>query len=774
LVFDAEASKVYYRTHLNVKKLAVKLSTSYGDAKIEGKIKANRLYANSSITPEKNLSKKNLDFLHGLGDTFIVDIDASLQKIVLKTRVDKLSLKSDQNLSLNNVDINLNYFIADNYFSLDTSYLLSYESFISKVEQKAIFTTDGVYSSDLNATLTKQAFELPFKSIRVEVSGNTENMIGKIYAGPLQFDLLSKDYKQFLIQANGKELELFKKNIMTLKADAILDISAFSLSGRFNTEGLNSTIEGDFELNSNGRLYQATLLPKPNSELFKAYKMELFSPLRFIYYDSDERGVLNLDAKMLNLTLFKKETALSGWGNIGSAYFTADGNIENGKETNIKLSAKIASIKSFLSEFGLKFQDEKIFFDGEVDINATLFLSDKMKLKSRINLPWYIIKTDTQTSYTGENFYIESTVMDKEITVEQYSFNILNHHIYSKRPSKISFDNNATLIFKEFWIYDNLLLTGMINPLQMQGDLRIQSDRFVYNGAEGNVTVKTDIKVDLQSDGTQNIEGTITLIDGVITYEPVNDHSISDDIIIIQDIKPRKESKRSVNIYVNALKPVVYKTKDVDIRIIPDIVIWQEYSSHIGFLGILSIVDGTVTSSEKVFEFEKSEIYFNGSNPINPYLNLNLHYHTLDYIDIEIFVSNTLGSPVIILSSKPAMSQNDIMSYILFGEPATSAFSNSGGGSSSAAGSLLLATGLKQIFNDTASVNIDTLNILTNEEGTLGYEIGTRFSKEIRMIYKSDTISSVILQYSLSKSIRIDVDVHETGQGVNIFYIKDF
>jgi translocation and assembly module TamB len=71
-------------------------------------------------------------------------------------------------------------------------------------------------------------------------------------------------------------------------------------------------------------------------------------------------------------------------------------------------------------------------------------------------------------------------------------------------------------------------------------------------------------------------------------------------------------------------------------------------------------------------------------------------------------------------------------------------------------------------------VNIDTLNILTNEEGTLGYEIGTRFSKEIRMIYKSDTISSVILQYSLSKSIRIDVDVHETGQGVNIFYIKDF
>jgi translocation and assembly module TamB len=191
--------------------------------------------------------------------------------------------------------------------------------------------------------------------------------------------------------------------------------------------------------------------------------------------------------------------------------------------------------------------------------------------------------------------------------------------------------------------------------------------------------------------------------------------------------------------------------------------------------GMVTIEDGQVLGGGKLFELDKSEIYFNGSNPINPHLNLNVRHQTLDYIDIQIYITNTLSSPVVILASNPVMSQNDIMSYILFGEPASSAFSSSGEGSKTfAVSSLLLATGLKQIFNDSAGVNIDTLNILTNEEGTLGYEIGTRFSKDIRVLYKNDTVSSVILQYSLSRSIRLDIDVHETGQGVSILYIKDF
>jgi len=120
------------------------------------------------------------------------------------------------------------------------------------------------------------------------------------------------------------------------------------------------------------------------------------------------------------------------------------------------------------------------------------------------------------------------------------------------------------------------------------------------------------------------------------------------------------------------------------------------------------------------------------------------------------------------------MSQDDIMSYILFGESARSVFEGSGESSKLSLSAMLLGSGLKQIFNKSTGVKVDTLNILTNKEGTLGYEIGSRFNKQIRVVYKNDTISSVIIQYSLTKSIRIEVDARETGQGVSIIYVKDF
>jgi translocation and assembly module TamB len=120
------------------------------------------------------------------------------------------------------------------------------------------------------------------------------------------------------------------------------------------------------------------------------------------------------------------------------------------------------------------------------------------------------------------------------------------------------------------------------------------------------------------------------------------------------------------------------------------------------------------------------------------------------------------------------MSQNEILSYILFDESASSMFDTTSESSKTPLNTLLLGTGLKKALNKTTGVKFDTLNILTNKEGTLGYEVGARFNKKIRVVYRNDEISSLILQYSLSKSIRIDVDVKETGQGVSIIYVKDF
>ncbi|OHE12165.1 MAG: hypothetical protein A3J96_08355 [Sulfurimonas sp. RIFOXYC2_FULL_36_7] len=257
-------------------------------------------------------------------------------------------------------------------------------------------------------------------------------------------------------------------------------------------------------------------------------------------------------------------------------------------------------------------------------------------------------------------------------------------------------------------------------------------------------------------------------------YAPQREYAIGDeDIIIIQDIKTQKKmANRDLNIRISSLKPIRYKIKEADITFTPNLTIYQELDGKMQLFGMLQVHDGKVKISDKVFEVDESEIYFYDGEYTNPHLNLNLHYYTLDNIDIEIFITNRLNSPVIIFASNPQMSQDDILSYILFGGTASSVFTT--GSSTASLSSVLLGAGLKEMLNKSTNLKIDTLNILTNQDGTLGYEIGTRFSKKIRVMYKNNEISSVILQYSLNKSLRIDVDIKETGQGVSIYYMKDF
>ena len=781
--FDLNASGLSYDEQLNVKKLSMLLETPYAKAKIEGKIKSNRLIAKSFITPEKSITSEYLGFLEGLPQSYTLDLDASLESLCINTQLNTLRLSADKNLTLQNIALDLRYFIKENSFNLDTSYSLSYSEFEANVEQKALFTPSGVYSTELNATLTKQPFELPFKALHAKISGDTQNMRATLQAGPLEFTMLGKEYKEFVIDAKSDRLalsfipilpELLKKNVLSLKADAILDLSPFSLKGSLLLEGKFSKITTSFEIDEKSKLLQATLYPKSESEIFKSYPIEKFSPLKLVYYKSDKTELFNADANMAGLTLFKKGKEINGWGNIGSSYFETEKNLLYGQE-EVTFLAKIPSIKKLLEEFTAKNSSDTLLIDGEADIKATLSFSQKISLTSSLHMPWLMVKVDEKTSYSAQNIYIKSTLYENKIQIDEYTMRALEHDIYSKRASQISFKQNATIELKEFWIYDTLLLNGSYNLAKEQGKLRLRSNRFNYKGEEGNVTVKADIKASFESNSTQKIEGEVTLIDGVISYEPSSDYTLSDDIIIIQDIRPPTKVKRSINIQINSLKPIAYKTENIDILVTPDLLVSQKPDSPLSISGMLRIEEGTVTGEGKEFEFEKSEIYFKGSHPINPSLNLNLHYYTLDNTDIKIFITNTLALPVIILSSTPQMSQNDIMSYILFGEAASADFDSSGEGSNKlAVNSLLLATGLKQIFNDTAGIKLDTLNIITNKEGTLGYEIGTRFNKQIRIVYRNDTISSVILQYSLSKSIRLDVDVRETGQGVTILYVKDF
>ncbi|MDA7848010.1 translocation/assembly module TamB [Sulfurospirillum sp.] len=781
-----QSSNVNYKDSLNAKNLLVDLNTSYADVSLDGKIIKNNLQANSKIKLDENLSKEYLSFVEGIQNPLHVKLNATPKKVIVSSKLEMLTLKNDENLTLKNSQVELAYSVENENFEMKTQYDLSYLGFELYVKQLINFDFNANYDSTLQAVINKKPIDFPIESFTASLSGNKQKIRADLNSTNINFSFNGNDYEHFNIKTKVNKVsldflneipEILQKDVLSFTSDANLQTSPFSFKGTLNAQSLYANIDGDFEISKKNSLLHAALNPKHKSKAFEEYSLKKLSPINFVLYNSEDTHLLNVDTQIAHISVFKNKNYLEGWGNLSSSSFDVTGDIESKSgKANLKLNVSVPYIHALLDELELKYFEDIPFYDAQADIQASINIDETVEVSSRIDLPWYAFQLDSQTTYTGLNSFIELKSIDKAINIDKYNIEVMDHKVYSNKDSKITIKKDGNIDIQELWIYDNLLLKGQLNASNKEGHLELKSDGFSYNGKEGNITAKTNIKASFDANGSQYIEGNFTFLDGVITYMPKNDYSITDDdIIIIQDVVEKQKNNRFINVHVNSLKPIRYKVKNIDFNFTPDIALFQEKQMSLELLGMVTINSGKVKGAGKSFELKPSEVYFHGDN-LNPYLNLNISYKTIDYIDIQIYVTNNVESPVIIFSSNQSMSQDDIMSYILFDGPSSSVFNSSGESSNNKIyiSSLLLGSGIKELFNETSAIKIDTLNILNNKEGTLGYEIGSRLSKEFRVVYKNDTVSSVVVQYSVNKSTRIDVDVKETGQGVSLIYTKDF
>lgn len=734
------ASDVSLKEMIDVRSIAIEAETPYATLSLKGSVKENRLKGRSTLLPSEKFHNEHLGFLTYTPSEIELFFDTSSKEADLKTSLKSVVFKDVEDLLLENIELHATYSFSDDFFTLYSDYTALYGKNEIAMKQKSRVGLDGKVTSNLEAKIVQDEFNLPFKSFSVAIKRDENLTQFDLGAKDLSLNGRTKDFKEFLLKAQSIYADL----------DAKVDIKSESIA-------------------LTGELY-----PKSDAPHLREYNIERFSKLNIFVLKNRESLRANIGTGKLSLTLFEDENGLVGVLKAGESKFDIKGSIQKREFT---VEANIDSIRTLLSELELELMDESLFFDASGILKATVALKEGVEVDARVDIPWYRLELDSQNIYTDRDSYVEFFYADREVIVKSYDIGVMQKRIYSKRASKISLSQNDIIELKEFWIYDNLLVGGELNYSDMSADVTLKSDKFRYESEDANVSVRVDIKAFADSNGSQSLSGDIEILGGVITYAPKKEYAIKDeDIIIIQDIKPPKKEheKRELNIRVYSSKPIEYKIKDVELLVTPNLVVYQEFGGLLQILGALQIHSGVATISDREFEFDESEIYFYDEHYANPYLNLNLHHYTLDNVDIEIYITNRVESPVFILSSNPQMSHDDIISYILFGEATSSIFDTTGKESRSSLGTLALGAGLKGLLNSSANLKIDTLNILTNEDGTLGYEIGKRFGKRVRLVYKNDDISSLTLQYSLSRSVRIDVDVKETGQGVGIFYIKDF
>ncbi|MGA9046805.1 translocation/assembly module TamB domain-containing protein [Sulfuricurvum sp.] len=774
---------IYDGSNLSFTSLYSTFKSRYASGTIHGIVQNNSLRGVSDLYPNAAELAPYSGRFTTLPRVLRIKItELSTEHALLHTTLANLTSKQDPHVHAKEIDLDFRYRYENEYFDINALYRLVRGSDTMQTKQRLRYALGGQTTSEFDGIIAS-AQPLPSNALHGAFTDTANGLIGTLTLDGSTLHLSSKDYDRFgwKLQSTHQNLafiaalpEVIRSSPFEMDAEGTYLLTADALEGKINAAHDHARFQGFFSTKGGHHALNGNLTLPPDAPMWKnwAYK----PPEQFILSLNNEANTTRLhlsgDSLALNATLTGQ--TLNGSGNYLGAFFDITGSLAPTQKW-IDIDTLIPSLFTTLSKLRPIEVHPGEYYDAEIRAKTHISLNDTFTIQSDITIPWYAAVLDSQRAYAGTNGHVNLNYRDDNITLNHYRFEVVDHPLFSDKPSYMHLNSERELIIDELWIFDTLLLTGMVAP-DLSASLRLRSDRFSYHGPEGDAHAKADITFTRDRDANQNLSGALHILDATITYLPLQQFKVmDDDIIIIQDVRPPSSAKLSMNLHITAQKPIHLKTKELDLQLNPDVTLWKEPTGPMQILGMLSIPSGEATTAGKAFDIKPSEIYFGGDTPLNPYLNLSIG-HEVDYNKIFIYVTHTLDSPIFLFSSDPVMSQNDIMSYILFGGPANTI---SGGDSSTStvradATNFMLGAGLKGLISGATKLQIDKMNILTTAEGGMGFEVGARLNKDLRVLYKNDAVSSVLLQYTFNRWLRLEADVHELGQGINAIYIKDF
>lgn len=768
---------------LNFASLNATLKSRYASGAISGIVRNSSLKGIADVYPNAAELAQYSGRFTTLPNAIRVKItELSPEKALLQTTIDHLVLKQDPTVKADTISLDFKYLYKDDFFDINALYSLSRGSDAMKTKQHLRYTLEGTTTTEFDGAVTS-VHPLPSNVVHGEFRDDIKGLQGTLTLDGSTLKIASKDYDNYgwKLQSSHQNLsfisslpEAIRSGALELSGEGNYLFSSNSLKGLVYAVHNHARFSGSFSTKNNQHFLEGNLTLPGDAPLWKNWAHKPPEHLSVSLSDEANTTRLNLSGNALALSAVVSGEKLKGSGNYLGTFFDISGSLGS-VQSRIDLETITPSLFATLSQLEPIELHKGEYYDAEIRTKTHITFGNTLAIQSDIKIPWYAAVLDSQRAYGGTDAQASLDYKDGNITVQGYRFEIANHPIFTDKMSYLHINPAGELIIDEFWLFDTLHLSGVVKS-DLSASLRLQSERFSYKGPEGDAHASADIRFERDPQANQNLIGDVNILDATITYLPLQEFKVmDDDIIIVQDVRPPSSVKLSMNLHVTARQPIRFKTKELDLGMVPDITLWKEATEPMQILGMVTIPSGTAVSAGKKFEIKHSEIYFGGDLPLNPYLNITIA-HEVDYKKIFIYVTHTLESPIFLFSSDPAMSQNDIMSYLLFGGPADTL--SGGDGSTSTvradATNFMLGAGLKGLINGATKLQIDTMNILTTTEGGMGFEVGARLNKDLRVVYKNDNVSSILVQYTLNRWLRLDADIHELGQGINAIYIKDF
>ena len=266
---------------------------------------------------------------------------------------------------------------------------------------------------------------------------------------------------------------------------------------------------------------------------------------------------------------------------------------------------------------------------------------------------------------------------------------------------------------------------------QLEGNIKITGNNLNIVNIPGlNISISPNVSIkkyykNLDVNGEIKVEHALVKME--ILKDLLPNHSIQNDIMYSEDIKAKRTSKAlpfTTNISILAGRDVKFVGYGLNTSIEGTLKIHNRINRIATGIGKIYLKDGKFNKYGKVFSIDQSSnLTYNNSPLTNPELSILAYYQIPPALALSSGSPTMLGISIIgnlttiqpRLISSPTLSQQDILSYILLGQPANNNGSTNGSDLSKAALLVILSgssdLALNQLKNKLGLTDISIGNI---------------------------------------------------------------
>ena len=334
------------------------------------------------------------------------------------------------------------------------------------------------------------------------------------------------------------------------------------------------------------------------------------------------------------------------------------------------------------------------------------------------------------------------------------------------------------------------VFNGEINLSPLSYDISGTMDKFTVKPERISATLSGDI--DVKGEGAKlDVKGKITVNRSRINIPDEPEKQIEDIQFVDEDEGEEIvigtgeqtdffQENVALALEVRMRNNNWIRGRGANVEIRGDLNINKKLAENVRIVGEIRTVRGTYENIGKLFRIQEGSVSFDGGTEINPFLDIRALYNVSD-IQIFIDISGRAESPKINLSSNPAMSETDIVSYLVFGVSSSDLGSGERqsiqGAATGIAGGIA-AQQLEQLLGP--AVSLDVLSIDANQ-----LEVGKYLTQDLYIAFQRASTESilestnivenlVLVEYQIFKNITIDAIIGGENPGADLFYNFNF